>query len=301
MKKKTEIQQKAIGKNIKQTVINYEGIPPELVEKWLSQLSEKDQKIDELAKKYEETWEALESLSIKDKTLKPRVEQAESEFKKGNFDDAFHLYDEIRMQNVAQEAECDYQQGNIRYLQLQYAEAKHWYEEAVRLAPDNDAYLFSLGYVNYYLGLYTDALTYYNQCLALRDKKYPKGNEKIATCLNNLGGVYDSLGQYDKAIGYYEKSLKISLKIYPDENHPSVATRYNNLGGAYNLLGQYNKAIGYFETSLQILREVFPSGIHTYIAMTTENLAFAYLNSGDAKRAQECFRKAEEIKRQLGK
>ena len=78
----------------------------------------------------------------------------------------------------------------------------------------------------------------YEEALAIVRKLGREG--KVATYLNNIGGVYKSWGQYDKALKYYEEALAIVRKLGREDN---VASSISNIGVVYYTLNQYGNAI----------------------------------------------------------
>jgi tetratricopeptide (TPR) repeat protein len=70
---------------------------------------------------------------------------------------------------------------------------------------------FEMGAVYSVLGKTQEALSYYEQALAIRREVGNRGGEGAA--LNNLGGVYNVLGEKQEALSYYEQALVISREI----------------------------------------------------------------------------------------
>ncbi len=84
----------------------------------------------------------------------------------------------------------------------------------------------------------------YAQALALADKalKYSEDtlgpqHPETATCLNDMGGMYENLGKYTNAEAMFKRGLEIREKTLGPE-HPFTARNLQNLGIALYPDGQ---------------------------------------------------------------
>lgn len=75
-------------------------------------------------------------------------------------------------------------------------------ERAVKLEPDNGAYVDSLGWVHFQLGQYDQARTYLEKAAKLEPGD--------STIYEHLGDVYARLGETTKAAEFYRKALELS-------------------------------------------------------------------------------------------
>ena len=101
---------------------------------------------------------------------------------------------------------------------------------------------YYLGWIKHDQGKNTEAITYCENALKIREKTLPANHPHFASSYNNIGVVYKNMGEYSKALSYYEKSLEIYQKTLP-ANHPDLATTYNNIGLVYGNMGEYSKAL----------------------------------------------------------
>ncbi len=159
--------------------------------------------------------------------------------------------------------------GNDFYHQSKYQEAINFYNEAIKLNPnDADAYNGrGATYVN--LKNYKQAIVDYNKAIKL--------NPKYARLYYNRGIVYSDLKQYDKAIADYSKAIKLNPYYY---------WAYNNRGITYNALQQYDKAISDYTKAIQIM----PNDFGAY-----HNRGKVYYNLEQYDKAISDFNKAVEL------
>jgi tetratricopeptide (TPR) repeat protein len=151
----------------------------------------------------------------------------------------------------------------------------------------------NLGWIKKDQGKYTEAITYCEKSLEIRQKTLPANHPDLATSYNNIGSVYDDMGEYSKALSYYEKALEIYQKTLP-ANHPDLAISYNNIGGVYKNMGEYSKALSYYEKALEIRQKTLPAN-HPSLATSYDNIGGVYENMGEYSKALSYYEKALEI------
>ncbi len=176
-----------------------------------------------------------------------------------------------------------YDLGSIKELQLAYREAIEYYEQAVRLQPNNSLYLNEAGLLLQKLANYHKAIKYFEQVLTNDLKTYDEDHPDVAQARNLLGMVWLSLGKSEKAINYFEQSLASNLNTF-GEDHPNVATIRNILGSAWDSLGEHKKAIDYYEQSLASNLNTFGED-HPDVARDRNNLGGAWHSLGEHKKA----------------
>ncbi len=66
----------------------------------------------------------------------------------------------------------------------------------------HDIYYY-LGWIKNNQGKYTEAITYYEKSLEIREKTLPANHPDLASSYNNIGLVYKNMGEYSKALSYY--------------------------------------------------------------------------------------------------
>jgi Flp pilus assembly protein TadD len=159
----------------------------------------------------------------------------------------------------------------ISYIDLgQYQQAIKYFQEALRIMPDDAKTWNSLGVAYDELGQYQQAIGCFQEALRIKPDN--------AKTWNNLGVTSGKLGQLKQAIGYFQEALRIK---------PDDAETWNNLGISHSMLGQYQQAIKYFQEALRIKPDD---------AEMWNNLGVAYDELGKYRPAIECFQKALRIK-----
>ena len=83
-------------------------------------------------------------------------------------------------------------------------------QQTLSLGADAGA-LYDLGWASQVTGHPVDALSVYEQALALCRDAGDRPNEAIT--LNNIGGVYDGLGELGRALDCYEQALSIAREV----------------------------------------------------------------------------------------
>ncbi len=78
---------------------------------------------------------------------------------------------------------------------------------------------YYLGWIKTDQGKYTEAITYFEKSLKIRQKSLPANYSNLADTHNNIGVVYHHMGEYSKALSSHEKALEICQKTLP-ANHP---------------------------------------------------------------------------------
>ncbi len=150
----------------------------------------------------------------------------------------------------------------------------------------------NLGTVYRNIGRYQQAITCYEQALAIAREVGDRPNEGV--WLGNLGNCYADLGQTARAIDYYKEALAIAREV---GNRLNEGTCLGNLGSGYSELGQTTRAIDYFEQDLAIAREV---GDRSGEGITLGNLGTSYSNLGQTTRAIDYYEQALAIAHKVG-
>ncbi len=239
-------------------------------------IEQRDATIRQIIEKQKELETRLEKRSPED-TL---TAQAKEKLKSWDLEGAETLLKESLSKNLEaltekrKAAASDaYELGSLKELQLEYREARDYYEKAVQLEPKNSDYLNQYGYILDKLGESKKAIEYYEKALKIDIEVYGDKHPNVATRYNNIGAAWIKLGDSKKAIDYFETALKIGLAVYGDK-HPDVAASYYNIGSALVSLEEYKKAIEYYEKSLQIGLEAY--GVrHPNVARIYNNIRFS--------------------------
>ncbi len=166
--------------------------------------------------------------------------------------------------------------------------SQDWQPERSRVA----RIYIELGAVYDALGKKQEALSYYEQALAIRREVGNRGGE--GTTLHNLGMVYNALGKKQEALSYFERALAIWREV---GDRGGEGMTLNNLGAVYDDLGKKQEALSYFEQALVICREVGDRGGE---GTTLHNLGSVYDALGKKQEALSYYEQALVISREVG-
>ncbi|CAF1439604.1 unnamed protein product [Adineta steineri] len=153
-----------------------------------------------------------------------------------------------------------------------------------------------LGQIKYNQGEYPEALTYFEESLAIKQKTLPSNHPDLAYSYIGIGNVYEKIGEYPKALLSYEKTLAIQQQSL-SSNHPSLGGSYNNIGNVYKGMGDYPKALSSHEKALAIYQQSLPSN-HPELAHSYINIGNVYGKMGDYSKALSYYEKALRIQQQ---
>ncbi len=133
-----------------------------------------------------------------------------------------------------------------------YRQARLFFEEALKYAPDNCKFLSNMGLSFYLEGNNHKAEFFFKKALRI--------NPKNIDTLVNLGIVYCRIKQYNKSTATFKKALSIN------QNSPELLYNYAILLEEIN---QQEKAVFYFYKFL----ETAPENLNTYIVNVKKHLS----------------------------
>jgi len=257
-------------------------IPPQLLKNWERKLIEKDFKIEDISKelenlkqKYLSLKESIGSDDNDSKEIQCAIDNGENETVKELLFKRLEKQQDERESKEKDEAKTYFQLGEIAELDINYNEAKDYYDNAVKYDNLNCSYVSALSNILYVIGNYEDALKYYEKAL-----KIFSGSEiEIASIYNNMAVIFGIYDDYGKAVEYYDYALHIYLKEYGEE-HLFVATIYNNIGTIFMATHDYINAIKNYEKSLYITIKLVGND-HIDVSINYSNLGEVYNLSGE--------------------
>lgn len=171
-------------------------------------------------------------------------------------DAAFKLLADQTQSDKNSRATSLHQQGNLAQYMLDFGKAVQFYQDELKLEPDNKWALLSSGFALVKLGKYEEALKFYEQAVQI-DSNYYR--------YEDLGEVYRLLHQYSQAIKYYQlqkkqepnnlslfykealcyqalgETKKIDELIHALQNLPESVDRFINEGKIYEKTEQLDK------------------------------------------------------------
>jgi CHAT domain-containing protein/Tfp pilus assembly protein PilF len=172
--------------------------------------------------------------------------------------------------------------------------------------------LNNLGVLLRFQGEYARARDYFQQCLAMEERLYPKaqyprGHAALASSLNNLGSVLQDQGEYARARDYYQQGLAMKERLYPKakfpQGHPDLAITLNNLGDLLCDQGKYARAQDFLKQALAMRQRLYPKAQypqgHPDLAISLSNLGVLLRDQAEYARAHEYLQLALAMRQEL--
>ncbi|GAB4381182.1 MAG: hypothetical protein Kow0075_12880 [Salibacteraceae bacterium] len=146
--------------------------------------------------------------------------------------------------------------------------------------------LIRIGIVKKDLGMYTEAIQYYESALEIAQST--NNQYWLGALYNNLGSVYKLLGIYSRAKELFLTAIEIN-KANGFKRHLSY--NYNNLANTYEESGDLENARLYHEKSIELKKEL---GENQTLAVSYGNIALVYMKLNQFERAREYLDLAKE-------
>lgn len=140
--------------------------------------------------------------------------------------------------------------AGVYYARGQTAEAMRYFDEALRLDPNDVEALTGRGNLLSDEGRIEEALAVFRKAVEA-NPRYPQAH-------NNLGNALVDLGRLDEGVEHLRRAVDLS---------PGFALAYSNLGKALALRGQLDQAIQSFERALRLTPELLPARRNLGVAL----------------------------------
>jgi tetratricopeptide (TPR) repeat protein/DNA-binding XRE family transcriptional regulator len=157
------------------------------------------------------------------------------------------------------------------------------FPEAAQLLHKAGAFLYSHGF-------YSEAQSFLQQALVIREQVFGFEHPTVAESLNFLAMLSRNQGDYEQAERFHKQALAIRTKTL-GAGHPTTAESLNNLGVLYRNQGKYEQA----ETLLQLahsIRERSLGSEHPDTLLTFINLAKLYAEQRKYEQAEQLLQQA---------
>ena len=135
-----------------------------------------------------------------------------------------------------------------------------------------------------------EAVSLFEQAVAVGEKTLGPEHSDLATRLNNLALLYHNTGRYAEAEPLFKRAIVIGEKTLGLE-HPDLATRLNNLARLYRVTGRYAEAEPLFKRAIAIDEKTFGPE-HPDLATPLNNLALLYRDTGRYAEAEPLYQRA---------
>ncbi len=170
---------------------------------------------------------------------------------------------------IVTEAEDYMSKASMAARSGRYQEALKYFDEALRIQPNNLKALFNKAVMLQMLGRHAEAIKYYDE--------YLKINPYDPEAWSNKGMALRRMGRVDEAIRCYEKGIDLN---------PEDATLWSNKGIALRSMGRVDEAIKCYDRALEI--DPNDAGIWS-------NKGVALQSVGRLEEAIKCYDRALEI------
>jgi tetratricopeptide (TPR) repeat protein len=152
--------------------------------------------------------------------------------------------------------------------------------------------LGNMAYLHDSLGSYEQALTYYQQSLAIQQEIGDKSGE--GPTLSNISLIYSARGDYNTALDFLKKSLAIQQEIGDKKGE---GTTLNNMATTAHARGDYDTALDFLKQSLAITQEI---GDKSGEGTTLNNISQIFKARGDYDTAIEHLQQSLAIRQEIG-
>ena len=156
---------------------------------------------------------------------------------------------------------------------------------------------YQLGLIKFYQEEYSEANSFYNSSLEIRQKILPYKPVDVAVCYNQIGLVYEKMEEYSKALSSFEKAFEIYETVLPaNDSFSSNCT--NNIGRIYCQIGEYPESLLYYEKTLEIHQNTL-SVNHPEVAITYNSIGSVYKKMGEYAKALTSFENSLAINKKI--
>ncbi|MEZ4885105.1 MAG: CHAT domain-containing tetratricopeptide repeat protein [Chitinophagales bacterium] len=150
-----------------------------------------------------------------------------------------------------------------------------------------------LGNYQYEINQFKEAISFYEQSLALRLELYGEVHETLCVLYFKIGDVNNFLHNFNHAKTSLDKALTICNQLYESENE-LAAYIYFSLGVWHNYQHQYIPAINFFQLSLQNGESDSSYPIER-IANTYQNIGYTYSKLTNYEKARHYLKKGIDL------
>jgi tetratricopeptide (TPR) repeat protein len=271
-------------------------------------LSSKEEVLTELGKQYVVTGNFDKALAYYSEAIKickqegqtpDRIAKLYQEtgllyFRKGEYEKAIEilteglsLCDGVQFPRVA--AELNITLGWAYQRKSAHPQAVLCFQQSIGLlgkdnSKESGLALNGLGVVNWELGEFNKALSYYTK--SLEDFEELKDEKGIALVYMNLGILCTGKGESREALDYFEKSLHLEQKY---GNIANLSFLYNNLAVTWESLYEWDKSLEYHLKSYELKEKM---GDQNGMAITLCNMGLIHLRRGSLNKSLEDHSKA---------
>jgi len=147
--------------------------------------------------------------------------------------------------------------------------------------------IIEIGIEHFFLGKYSQSLTYYSEALEIATELNDKN--LISEVHGAMGIVFKNQGEYALALEHFELALSTAIEL---KDTSWIAACYANAGNIYRRLTNYPKALDYFLKALEVFEQ---KGETRRIAIGNMNIGNLYEDQQDYITALEYYSRALQL------
>lgn len=269
----------------------------------------------EIAGRYQELLAWFENTSSADPEVRRIKVEAREALDAGDFARAETLLNQAKARDLSaidqMQADLDARKfsaadaaagnGALMMTQLRYAEAAHYYAEAVGLTPETypaplSDLLTGWTVAAWRAGDYRTAEDAARRALTLDEARLPADDVQLGSRLNNLAALYRETGRFAESEPLYVRAIRIGDQALGPE-HPGLASSLNNLAELYRQTGRYADAEPLYRRTLTIGEQALGPD-HPDIVTWLNNLALLYQVTGRFAEAEPLYERVLAIDEQ---
>lgn len=172
--------------------------------------------------------------------------------------------------------------SSLYFYQLAYDVA-----QANNLTLKKGTILNRIGYANYMLGNFSQALPLFMEALSIHQQL--QNDAGISASLNSIGLIYETQKNYKQALAYQWRSRFYSKRSRDPDR---LISNYYNLSMIHDDMGNYDSALTYLNRSIAACQA---SENERMLAMSFNRLGLVYFHLGDLEEAKKSYRQSLEI------
>ncbi|MFK8043889.1 MAG: tetratricopeptide repeat protein [Crocinitomicaceae bacterium] len=223
------------------------------------------------------------------------MEQSSFMVAETNIDKAIQLYESIKDEHSI--ANCKNGLGVLYFYQGDNRQALVYYREALALKEklgikNNDGLLYNIGNILLNTGEYDKALANFEKALVINEKA--DDFQGILNCLNSIADLYYVKGNYPIALKYYNESLQVAKNA---SDSIGIFQSFINTGNLYRMQNQNDKALQFYNKALSIKKAHY--NVKNITALKN-NIAGIFYDNEEFETAIKYFKESVKLCRNIG-
>ncbi|MEM9459203.1 MAG: serine/threonine-protein kinase [Myxococcota bacterium] len=163
------------------------------------------------------------------------------------------------------------------------------------LGPEIDATaeanaLTNLGVVLHQQGELSEAVTYHQRALAIKERALGSDHPTVANILVNIGNILHKQGKLSDALVHHQRALAIAEHALGSD-HPHIASILNNTGNVLLSQGKLADALSHYQRALAIKEQMFGAE-HSSLVNPLINIGSVFYEQNELSEALDHYQRA---------